>query len=252
MDSSNNQFEAEGIKADKIKKRRKHRLIKLILVVCAVPLYILMAMVPGMIALYFDSDKRIDVVEDYTYNFNDVNSDLKVNPFPENLSTGRDYTFSDTDEKDRAVIELIVGEDIQPGVYTLKNTGGINVNTYLALETDFYYKQGVDYYNIPLTDGAVITIDMYTGGEKLPRTLELTAQSKYVGYKPGINGIFVYGLNQFDSEVVYKDGSYESLVYGYNQPTIKQYVTKTYNGDVDNGDVRLPGSPGSYFAVEYN
>lgn len=195
--------------------------------------------------------RSLDVVENYTYDFKDVQTDAKTNPFPKNLTKGQNYKFDQTDKRlvsttDGTAINLVVGVDIKPGIYTIKTTGSVYIDTEQAVYTGLDYKDAANYYNIPLIEGDTIDIEFWHKNET--GTVNLVSQDEYVNYKPGINGVFVYGLNQFDSEVELDADSYDSLAYGYNHPTLD---IRTENFFYDE-DVTLPGNPGSYFAIEYD
>lgn len=200
---------------------------------------------------------KLKVEEDYTYDFSDINGNPKVNPYPEKLPKGQNYRFDMNDDrlmpspnvKGMQEINLVVGVDIKPGVYTIQSSGGVSVTQENAVETYFdYFRKDNKYYNVALMEGDTFDVDFFDDEYTPEDYITLTAQSDYVDFKPGRSGVFVYGLNQFDSEVKFDGDSYERIIYGYNVPrSDKRYESELYLGE----DVTLPGSPGSYFAVDY-
>lgn len=196
----------------------------------------------------------LEVEENYTFDFNDLNSTLTENPFPNPLPVGTNYTFdastqSEKNVKENNTISLEVGVDIEPGVYTIKKEGTVAMTAETVIANNFEYIEDVNYYNVPLVAGDTIYIDYWDSDSKETGKVNLTAQSEYVNFEPNLNGVFVYGLNQFDSQVQFTADSYGSIIYGFNFPGENEGYQNEYLFDVD---LTLPGSPGSYFAVQYN
>lgn len=198
--------------------------------------------------------KSLEVVENYKYDFNDFDSRLEVNPFPETIPAGKDYTFAQDNERavtsdGNKTLKMIVGLDVDPGIYTIKAEEHISMMINSAVDTYFGYKKNSEYFNIPLVEGDEIEITFFDNENSSPGKVYFTSQSEYVNFEPGINGVFVYGLNQFESEVVFEKESYDSIVYGFNSASDSDWYRNYF---VYDEKVKLPGSPGSYFAVEYD
>lgn len=207
---------------------------------------------------YVDSEikelSKIEIVDNYKYDFSDFDSSLEVNPFPATIPAGKDYTFDHENERavsvdGEKIINMIVGVDVDPGIYSIKADENTSLSINSAVDTNLAFKQNTDNFNVPLIAGDEIDITFSTPESSLPGKVYFTAQSEYVNFEPGINGVFVYGLNQFDSEVIFEDESYDEILYGYNDTEkTERYQTEF----IYRKTITLPGSPGSYFAVEYD
>lgn len=196
----------------------------------------------------------LEAVTDYKYNFDDINTDLTTDPFPNPIPKGENYTFDRSVEggyveEDYYILETEVGVDIQPGIYTIVNNGVVEIDNNLQLSTYFAYKGGVEYHNVPLVAGDTIKFSFPVDGKNQNPNVSFTAQSEYVNFEPQLNGVFVYGLNQFESELTFDENSYDKIEYRYNLPGSKNGFGL---GDIYDQDITLPGSPGSYFAIEYS
>lgn len=194
---------------------------------------------------------ELEVVEGYEYQFSDFMPDLATNPFPQQLPQGTNYTLDLNDSRveydDNQQLKLEVGVDIEPGVYTIKADGSVLINLDSALDIEFDYDPDVNYYNLPLIEGDTLKITFVTDIDENSPVVTLTAQSAYVDYEPGINGVFVYGLNQFESNLQLNQGAYKRIMYGYHDSIESESYQWEYIFDQD---ITLPGSPGSYFTIE--
>lgn len=198
--------------------------------------------------------KNIEPVENYTYDFKDLSADIPTNPFPNPIPNGKNFTVNSTDNDIPSVNgdnikKLVVGVDVVPGIYSTKADENTSLSINSAVDTNLSLKLNTDNYNVPLIAGDEIVITFSTPESSLPGEVYFTAQSEYANFEPGINGVFVYGLNQFDSEVIFEDESYDEILYGYNDTEeTERYQTEF----IYRKTITLPGSPGSYFAVEYD
>lgn len=194
----------------------------------------------------------LDIVEGYEYNFDDLGLET-TNPFPNPIPKGENYTIENSDERgyddgEYYVVPVEVGKDIQPGIYTIVDEGTTDMDISLQMNTYFSFNEGVEYYNIPLVEGDIIDLYFPYNEKNENAKVDFTAQSEYVNFEPGLNGVFVYGLNQYNSELTFELGEYSNIVYSYIDPvlgTAYNYVA------IYDDEITLPGNPGSYFAIEY-
>ncbi len=176
----------------------------------------------------FDDDMEnlynLEIGGGQDYVFNQEN-----NPFPK-------YTSYDDD------IELEVGEDIEPGIYTISFEGDADVYIVSDISTRLQDK-GVLNYNIPLAKGMSFDID--PASEVLDYQVTLTPQTEFVMYENGLSGMFIYGLTYFDSELqIDYDDNYTIYSYPFDEE-----INATVYLDRENDTVY--GIPGSYINIRY-
>ncbi len=136
-----------------------------------------------------------------------------------------------------------VGEDIEPGIYTLKYSGDIGVYVENELNISLF-NQDVDYYNIPLGIGSTVEIVRPNFAVGDDYSIELTPQNELVNYEDGLYGLFVYGLTYFDSDLTIDSDQY-SVLHSYPYSEFES-VFETYSFD---SNVSIQGYPGSYISV---
>ncbi len=136
-----------------------------------------------------------------------------------------------------------VGEDIEPGIYTLKYSGDIGVYVENELNISLF-NQDVDYYNIPLGIGSTVEIVRPNFAVGDDYSIELTPQNELVNYEDGLYGLFIYGLTYFDSDLTIDSDEY-SVVYTYPYSEFES-IFETYSFD---SKVSLQGYPGSYISI---
>lgn len=196
----------------------------------------------------------IEPVENYMYDFKDMSADIPTDPFPNPIPNGKNYTVNSTDNDIPSVNgdkikKLVVGVDVEPGIYTIISDGFTYLNVKTAVEISLNYEQGVKHYNIPLIEGDEINIEFPEYGLDDGGSVKIIPQTEYVDFDATKSGVFVYGLNQFESEVTFENDTYSDINYGYNDPQNPGYYAVDSLYDTD---ITLPGTPGSYFAIDYN
>ncbi len=176
----------------------------------------------------FDDDMEnlynLEIGGGQDYVFNQEN-----NPFPK-------YTSYDDD------IELEVGEDIEPGIYTISFEGDADPYIVSDVSTRLQDKSTLN-YNIPLAEG--MSIDINPDSEVLDYQVTLTPQTEFVMYEDGLSGMFIYGLTYFDSELqIDYDDNYTIYSYPFDEE-----INATVYLDGQNDTVY--GIPGSYINIKY-
>lgn len=199
---------------------------------------------------------NMEIVEDYTFDIADTNDEFDYDPFPLELSSGTAMTIDQTNERfvindGELVAEFVVGVDIDPGVYTVNANGSVEVD----FDTDVRYSNYIynresfsstTHYNIPLIPGDQIEIAVDNLVEEF--SVDLVPQTEYQQFEYGNTGIYVYGLSNFNPEINFESEDYDELKYCYQDK-------EGYGLDCDyinDQDITLNGSPGSYFIVSYD
>lgn len=194
--------------------------------------------------------ESLEIVEDYTFDIKDTNGEFDINPFPTELEPGAPVTI---DQKNEQLVydgyehigTFVVGPDIEPGVYTVEVSGEINVDIDSDVHIPYVQNHFGDskiLYNIPLIPGDIVETEMDDLG--LESSVKFIPQTSYTNYEPGLSGVFVYGLSNFNSQVSFEAESYQELEYYYPD----EYGLDT--AFLYDEDVTLNGNPGSYFTVD--
>lgn len=259
---SQNEFESksENVSSQNTVEKKQRSGCAVAMIIIGALIAIIVALVIIIVIWAYDQDSEleaiasVDIVENYTYDFNDVTSSLTENPFPSQLgeeisySIKEDEVYTENSLGDKATT-VLVGVDIEPGIYTISSQGATYYKVKSKFETYLMYKDNKTYYNIPLLEGDKIELEFWDEEDSIPGELQLTSQSEYVNFEPNINGVFVYGLNQFEREVHFTENGYELVIYGHNTPDSFLPYSVEVVFDVD---LTLPGGAGTYFAVEYD
>lgn len=193
-----------------------------------------------------------EIVEDYTFDINDIDMDFDQNKYTNLLGQGETEVITLDDERFRETsdgkeLTLIAGIDIPAGIYSISETGRM----YLSLDSEVSGIGALDdsevAYNIPIVDGDELTINAWDDGDE-PTEVKLLAQSEYVEYEEGKSGFYVYGLSNFEPSIELQEYDYNSVSYCFNEG---------FYGDHDceymyDRKVTLNGNPGSYFTIDFN
>lgn len=200
--------------------------------------------------------KEMEVISNYQFEktdllANDAVFNNKIDAVRNiKLGQGQEYTFTQktdpfpqnpTYEDDK---KLIVGTDIEPGIYTVSVSGDADIyisnNTEIRIADD-----GVLNYNIPLGEGSKLEIEANSSVEEYE--VKLVPQTEFVQYEEGLTGQFIYGLSYFDSNLDV-DFSRNTVVYSY--PFNNEYNQAVrFKEDSDN---YIAGIPGSYVYIKSN
>ncbi len=174
-----------------------------------------------MDALY---NLQIGTGKDYLFN-------QQTNPFP---------TYATADDE----YELIVGSDIEPGIYTISVSGDARISDDSELYTTID-SNGINNYNIPLATGTTITIT--PDNEVVDYQLQLTPQTQFTKYEEGLSGLFIYGLTYFDTNLnIDLENNYVYYLYPYDDQNSERVQIEDYGKDT----YPIAGIPGSYVYVE--
>lgn len=197
----------------------------------------------------------VEIVEDYTFDAADVKDEQYAPLLDLTIGQGTEFGIDQSDEAfypnaDGGVeASYIVGRDIEPGIYTLTVSGDgyLNMDTTIHQYFDIPNEGESSYYNIPLAKGDKIEITTFREGSTV--SLDLTVQDKYVEYEAGtgMQGIYVYGLSNFNSQVELDSDDYASVLYAYPDADWGDYLTTEYLYDQD---VTLNGGVSTYFVIQ--
>ncbi|WOO86936.1 hypothetical protein RZE82_07410 [Mollicutes bacterium LVI A0039] len=189
------------------------------------------------------------VVEDYVYDFNDFKISENYDLFPKEIPQGEEFTISPDNDKyierlNSVDLMLVVGRDIEPGLYTIIYEGG----DFLAIDqtlVSFSPNEPGTYYNIPLVEGDTIKSSYYSN-ESNEFTHVFKPQTDYVEYQDGYNGIFAYGRSNFNPNVEISAEDKKLVEYNYESPKDNMRRRATFYDE----DATLNGVPGSYFIIK--
>lgn len=197
----------------------------------------------------------VEIVEDYTYDAADVKDEEYAPLLDLTIGQGTEFGVDQSDEAfypntDGGVeAAYIVGRDIDPGIYTLtvNGDGYLNMDTVIKQYFNMPHDGKAVYYNIPLVKGDKIEITTYKEDAKL--SLDLAVQDEYVEYEAGtdMQGVYVYGLSNFNSEVEFNKDDYDTILYVYPDADWGDYLTTEYLYDQD---VTLNGGVSTYFVIQ--
>ncbi len=163
--------------------------------------------------------------------------------------TKEDLVYKSSDERYEYEEQYIVGEDIEPGVYTV-NVGS---DIYIDIEGLDIFLTDNEYVNIPLAKGESIEFtsrlyneDDYNEWEDANFKIEMTKQDELINYDGSQYGLFIYGKSNFEPEI--KTSKNSSTQYEYYLPSESRGATKSY---ISYDRATIKGVPGSYFFYEY-
>lgn len=223
------------------------------------PVKIVLAIIIGIIAVTVAlssidfSPKEVELeLSDYVYDYQDLflsDYDMNFDPYPSVLPQGTEFKMSSDSEKfvetrDGSEATYIVGIDIEPGIYSLTLDGEA---AWVSLDLGFTNASShmsQEFYNIPLYEGDVVFIENHENKYSFEYTL--VPQTEYVLYQEGLNGIFVYGLTYFYTEIIFETG-YDEVSDTRIEADVCNY---NFTRSCDTGpSIKHESQPGSFFKV---
>lgn len=199
---------------------------------------------------------KMEAVEDYTFDIADIANEKGYNDdaidyitkvTSLDFSNESEYKFTEiTDDfvknkYDDYTLTLKVGTDVAPGVYTIETGEDSYWESY---HFDSYYDHS-RYVNIPLVEGDVLEVTTYNDDAI---DVTLTPQTKYINYEDQqASGLYIYGLSNFNSEIIIDNDGYNSIDYYYNDRD------GFYSRDIlYDQKAELKGLPGSAFYIIFD